>query len=513
MFNPRYPGFWLVVATAFCLSCMAGEQARGDAIPIREPAVAGKFYPEEPDRLAQAVQAYLSDALPPAGPPPRVIVAPHAGYVFSAQICADAFNQAAGQDLDLVVLLGVNHTTPGFQGASVYAGGGFRTPLGVAPIDADLAKDLMAADPRITFAPEVHRREHSIEVMVPFVQVLFPHARILPIVVGSDDPDLTGMLGKALAERVRERKFLIVASSDLSHYPAYDDAIQSDRATLDAMAGGDPERFLKAVADREAGRTPKLDTCACGRATVTTAMAAARHLGALFGRIVSYANSGDTVFGDRNQVVGYGAVAYATAALPHGAAPAGFEAAPAPDAPLSAGDRKRLLSLARDTLTRYFDTGTVPLARGGPSLRQRRGAFVTLKKDAHLRGGIGYMGDDIPLCQNVARMAVQAAFQDPRFTPLDRSELDAIDIEISALTPFAQVKGSDQIRVGRDGVLIRKDGRSAVFLPQVATEQGWGRDEMLAQLCLKAGLPEDAWRSETAFFTFQADVFGESDFR
>jgi AmmeMemoRadiSam system protein A len=138
-----------------------------------------------------------------------------------------------------------------------------------------------------------------------------------------------------------------------------------------------------------------------------------------------------------------------------------------------------------------------------------RGVFVTLKKRGSLRGCIGHMMPDRPLAPLVGMMALQAAFEDPRFRRLTLPEVPELAVEISVLTPMKPVSGPGDIVVGRDGVLLQKGGSSAVFLPQVAPEQGWGLEEMLDNLSCKAGLPASAWRKGASFSTFQAEVFGE----
>jgi AmmeMemoRadiSam system protein A len=154
------------------------------------------------------------------------------------------------------------------------------------------------------------------------------------------------------------------------------------------------------------------------------------------------------------------------------------------------------------------------LARGfNATLQQPRGAFVTLKKKGELRGCIGRIIGDEPLGKLVGTMAMQAAFNDSRFRPLAADELNDIEIEISVLTPMKQVGGAADVVVGRDGVVLSKDGYHAVFLPQVAPEQGWNRDEMLDNLCRKAGLDTGCWKEGAQFSTFQAVVFSESQFR
>lgn len=481
------------------------------ASDARPPAVAGRFYPADPGQLSRAVRGFLADALPPSGQRPLALIAPHAGYVFSGQIAADAYRQAADFPVDLVVILGTNHTTAGFDGISVYQGSGYRTPLGVAAVDGPVAAELLRVDPKVVYQAQVHTGEHSVEVQVPFVQTAFPGARIVGVVVGTADPDLTERFGEALATAVRGRQALIVASTDLSHYPSQPDAAQVDRQTLRAFASLDGAAVAAAAERLMGSGTRGLSTCACGEGAVLVALAAARHLGAMRAIAVSYANSGDTVFGEPGRAVGYGAMAFTA-----GPGPSDLRALEPPlptgPAPLTAADQDYLLGLARAAIERYLDSGVVPLPRPkAPALAQNRGAFVTLKKRGELRGCIGHMAEDTPLALTVARMALQAAFRDTRFQPVRGDELHQLRVEISALTPFARVAGPGSIAVGHDGVLLEKGGARAVFLPQVAPEQGWARDEMLDHLCQKAGMPTGCWQGGATFYTFRAEVFGEGE--
>ncbi len=482
-----------------------------DGEGVRPPVVAGRFYPGDAQVLRTAIERFLQDAVPPRVEDVVALVSPHAGYIYSGQIAADAFRQAQGGGYDRVVILGTNHTQPRYPKIGFHPGAGFRTPLGVARIDQETISALIEADPDGVRDATVHEREHSVEVQVPFVQVLFPKARIVPAVVGEAEPGLCGRFGAALGRVLRGRRALIVASSDLSHYPAAEAAERVDRAVLEAIAGMDPETLRKTIKTEMSRRISELHTCACGEGPILAAMTAARALGVETGTVVSYAHSGRVAIGDRDRVVGYGAVAFAKTVRERGAGRR--TAADAETGSLDAEDKKALLALARETITRLLTAQTVPLARGlPPRLDAYRGVFVTLKKRGRLRGCIGRMIADMPLGQLVGAMAVQSAFHDSRFPELRAEELKDVEIEISVLTPMKPVRGPGDIVVGRDGVLIRKGGRSAVFLPQVATEQGWGREEMLDNLAVKAGLPPDAWREGTEFLTFQAEVFSESEF-
>jgi AmmeMemoRadiSam system protein B/AmmeMemoRadiSam system protein A len=514
---------WLSLAAALFLfsasTCSSPattrDQARAAAAAAeRAPAVAGQFYPEESAKLEGAVKGFLADAVPARAEPPIALVLPHAGYVFSGQIAADGWRQAQGRSYDLIVILGTNHTTPGFSGASVFTGGAFSTPLGSARVDTEAAQQLLAAGGGFIDDPRVHEREHSIEVQVPFAQIALPGVPILPIVVSSEDPLLCIRLGRTLAGVLANRRALIVASSDLSHYPQYAGAIVSDHAVLAAMTRLAPVDLAEtADAELRAG-LPGLETCACGEGAIMVAMEAAKARGAKRGIVLSSANSGDTAVGDRARVVGYGAVEFTAGEA--GADTSALARPPEPPASAVLGpdEQKQLLALARHTLERWFATSTVPLTRASSSATGRRqGAFVTLYAHGELRGCIGHMAEDLPLAQTVEMMTLAAAFEDSRFSPLAESELKDLEIEISALTPLERVSGPEAVEIGRDGVEIRKDGRAAVFLPQVAVEQGWDRNALMTNLCLKAGLPPDAWKSGAEFWTFRAVHFRESQFR
>ena len=490
----------------------AGVQPNTAAAPggIRPPAFAGQFYPDEPAALGTAIDLFLRDALPPRVDAPVAIVVPHAGYIYSGQIAADAYRQVAGAAVDTVVILGTNHTSGTFRRVSVFDGDGYRTPFGVARVDRDLAAALVS-DGGAVFDSTLHAREHSVEVQVPFVQRLFPHAAIVPVVVGAPDPEACRRFGRALAAQASGRRLLIVASSDLSHYPDQRVAADIDRRTLEAVAGMRADEFAALEGDGSASGARGVSTRACGEGPIRVAIEAARALGAQRGTVLSYANSGDTPIGDAARVVGYGAVAFS-----RGAAGADVTALapvrPDPSGTLEAADRQVLLRLARETITRFLQTGTVPLPRGGSAkLRREAGAFVTLKSRGGLRGCIGRIEAEGPLVRLVAMLALESALRDPRFKPVTAGELKHIDIEVSVLTPPARVTGPEAIQAGRDGVVLRVGDRSAVFLPQVATEQGWDRVELLDNLAQKAGLAPGAWRDRRAtFLTFRADVFDES---
>ncbi len=240
-----------VISLGFALACQATKAPEAD---IREPAVAGKFYPESASKLKLAIEKFLQDAIPAKTKDAVAIIVPHAGYIYSGQICADAFRQVKDKQYDVIVILGTNHTSPGFEKISLHPGTGFRTPLGIAPIEREVVSQLLAADPGdCVLDKSLHAREHSVEVIVPFVQVVFPEAKIVPVVVGSPDVVMCTRFGQALAKVLKNKRALIVASSDLSHYPAAEDAVAVDRETLKAITKLDPASipFSHSIADEQ----------------------------------------------------------------------------------------------------------------------------------------------------------------------------------------------------------------------------------------------------------------------
>jgi len=480
---------------------------------VRKPAVAGQFYPDDAEQLSKMIDAFLAqvEKVGPRGLEPIAIIVPHAGYIFSGQVAAYAFKQLEGIEYEAIVVVGTNHTTPGFRRVSVYAEGAFETPLGLVPVDTELATALIAADERIVFDRGVHRDEHSIEVELPFLQKLYPGQAIVPVIVGEPSAENCEALSNALAKVLAGKKALIVASSDLSHYPSYEDACRVDMATLEAIQTMDPQRLTEVINRYMKEGIPNLHTLCCGEGPIRVAMMTAKKLGANQVTVLKYANSGDTPFGDWDRVVGYGAVMFwkgrdsiedFTLSTP--------PSPPKQPTPLSPDEKDKLLVIARQTITQFLETGTVPSFEvSEPNLFQKRGCFVTLEKHGELRGCIGDLIPRRPLYLTVQSVAISAALNDRRFFPVTKDELKDIDIDISVLSPIEPIADVSEIQVGRHGLIIVKGQHQGVLLPQVAVENNWDRDEFLRQICLKAGLPEDAWQEGAQLYVFTAEVFGE----
>jgi AmmeMemoRadiSam system protein B/AmmeMemoRadiSam system protein A len=439
------------------------------------------------------VDSMLETAKRVDGTPVGLIV-PHAGYIYSGVVAAFGFKQLEGTDTEVAVIIASDHQAPISAPISVWAEGGFETPLGVVPVNVEIAEALVAFDEAIRFDPETHADEHPIEIELPFLQRVCPGCSIVPILMGDGEEGTVEILSEALLSILPGRKAVVIASSDLSHYPSYDDAAQVDGATLAAIETGDLRRVREVTDQTMESGVPNLVTCACGRGAILVAMRVAQGLDAGATSVLYYANSGDSLYGDRDQVVGYGAVMLWRYDPPE----------------LTEAQREELLALARTTLETHLQNGEIPSYQAeDPDLMRRSGAFVTLKEGGELRGCIGHTRADLPLYQVVQQMAVQAATGDTRFPALTSEGLDDISIEISILSPFQRLTDVDTVEVGVHGLQIYKDGKSGILLPQVPVEQGWDRETYLENLCLKAGLPEGCWAENANLYTFTAEVFGE----
>jgi MEMO1 family protein len=466
---------------------------------IREPAVAGSFYPDKPEILSRDVKRYLENVKKEKVEGEVIaLVSPHAGYMYSGQVAAHAYKLIEGKVFDSVVVIAPSHRFS-FKGASLWDQGGFRTPLGVVPIDAELSKKLVEKRKEIRFIPEAHSQEHSLEIQIPFLQTVLKSFKLIPIVM---EPywswESCQWLASAIAETVRGKNVLLIASSDLSHFHSYGEAVRLDKIVLDHIDRFDPEGLNR---DLRSGRCE-----ACGGGPIISIMLAAKALGANQGKVLKYLNSGD-VTGDRNRVVGYGAgIFYNTAG---GKEKMKEEKKVGVDLGLDEEEKKTLHHIAKTVIENKARGKPIPDFKiESAILKENRGAFVTIHKKGQLRGCIGYIEGHGPLHRTIQEMAEAAAFSDPRFTPVREKELPELELEISVLTPLKKIKDVNEIQVGRHGIYIKKGWYSGLLLPQVATEYGWDRLTFIEHTCQKAGLPPNAWKEmDTEIYIFSADIF------
>ena len=467
---------------------------------IRKPAVAGMFYPRDPGELARTIAEFFSQTKKlPITDEPIAIIAPHAGYPYSGKVAAKAYKLLEGREYDTVVIISPSHTLF-FQGAAVYEGAGYQTPLGVVEIDKDLSEKIGSIHPSVRLSRQGHavgadRGEHALEVQLPFLQVVLGRFKLVAIVMGDQEEDTVHGLGEALASALRGTRSLIVASTDLSHFHSEKRARKLDSSIREAVEQYSADLLLERI---ESGQGE-----ACGAGPTAAAMIAARRLGGDESHFVEYATSGEST-GDFENVVGY-LSAVITAKDRKVTPPEVGTAVPSKD--LTEDDKAMLHQIARDAIKAKFENAVYE-----PPVNERiglkRGAFVTLKIGGELRGCIGMTMARAPLNQTVAEMAQAAAFEDPRFRPLTEAEFAQIETEISVLTPFARVHDLGEIEVGRDGLMIKLDFHSGLLLPQVASEYGWDRTQFLEQTCLKAGLARNAYKDKYAeIYRFSAEVF------
>lgn len=484
------------------VNCQEGARAKEEGKAMREevrrPAVAGSFYPGDAKILSRQVRDYLSHASREEVAGEIVaLVSPHAGYMYSGLVAAQAFKTVEGMHFDAVVILAPSHRVP-FQGASVYDRGGFETPLGIVPIDQDLARKLMAESDLFQFLPQAHSQEHSLEVQLPFLQEALGSFNLVPIVIMDQSYRTCERVGQAIARAVRGKKVLLVASTDLSHYHPYEEAVQMDKVILDDIRLFDAQRLSRDLDSRKGE--------ACGGGPVIAVMVAAKELGASQGKILRYQNSGD-VTGDRSGVVGYAAAVFSR--VSPSAEKETERKRPGISLGLTAEEKKVLRQVAQSSIERRL-RGEKPsrVELSGEHLKEHRGAFVSLHKRGQLRGCIGTIQPNRPLHQVVEEMAAAAAFEDSRFDPLSAHELKDLELEISVLTPLQRVRDPMEIEVGKHGLYIKKGFYSGLLLPQVATEYKWDRQTFLEETCRKAGLPRHAWKEKgTEIYLFSADIF------
>ncbi len=488
---------------------------------VRSPAVAGAFYTGDAGQLRVQIERLLAAASPGIEGAVAVVM-PHAGYLFSGPTAAGAAAALRGRDVERVILLGPSHHVR-FGGAALPAADvdAFSTPLGRVDLDLGAMHELRLL-PDFHGPASAHDPEHSLEVELPFLQAVAPRATVIPVLIGPDTDQVTcRRIARGIAPLLGTGT-VVVASSDFSHHGSAfgwaplagrrelgDALVELGRGTAECLADRDPEGFWQQV--EVSGDT------VCGRRPLAVLAELVAHALQGEGRVLDVTTSGQ-VSGDWSRVVTYAAVAFT------GEWRSWKESDPPAElGELTPEDGRSLVDLARATLAtrlghdaslaRWF--GAHPehrYALAGPA-----GAFVTLhntgeraRRDGRLRACMGRMEALQPVTEAVISAAVSAS-TDPRFPPLELRELEQLSIEVSVLSPMMEVAGPEAIEVGRHGVLLSKGLARAVFLPQVASEQGWDRETMLAHLCRKAGLAADAWRRGARFEVFTAQVFSEEE--
>lgn len=465
----------------------------------REPAVSGSFYPQNKQRLQKTTESFIAQANIKNTKKPFALISPHAGYMYSGPVAGYTYKllKKYKDDFDTIIILGVNHHHRGFSKNSIYKGENYRTPLGEIKINQKITANLLKYY-GIIFEESVHTKEHSIETQIPFIQTI-GNFTIVPLVIGNYSAKNCSFIADVLINEIvkKDKKVLFLASSDFSHYKDYETAKQMDKKALDMITNLKLKEFATATY-----KTNEIELCGFGPVMILSIMA--KKLGITDIETLKYLNSGDTK-GSKDHVVGYAAVAFYANKKTKGDKTMD-------NTPLSKEEKKFLLETARTTITSHIKEGNIPkIESDNPIFNEKRGAFVTLHENGNLRGCIGYIEPFKPLLKTIIENSINASTNDLRFPRVTENELPNIDIEISVLT-VPKETSLENIVLGRDGIILEKNGRSAVFLPQVAPEQGWDLETTLSYLAQKAGLSHDAWKDGCTFLTFEAEVFSENEF-
>lgn len=479
---------------------------------MRTPLIAGTWYPADTEKLSGLMDSWKSSE--PVLPHPSVLVVPHAGYAYSGALAAAAYSRLPADGYDQVIVLAPSHHAALPRQVSVEPAGEVMTPFGPVTFDSSL-HDALLSLPHATSQPSVHMAEHSIDIQLPMIRRFLPGCRLGALLVGywdcvsTADMQTLAAFGRAFRTLLTPRT-LVVISSDFTHYGRSfgyvpftehvpENLARLDGAVFQALASNDNRRFAAVLHQTRA--------TVCGASAMHLVLAALPEK-AVFTQL-DYDTSGRMTH-DWSQCVSYlTAMIQTDWSLPMKTQPREESEAVSPAA------ASALLAVARHVIQRVVngmkpDISTLHIAPDIlAELQQHRGAFVTLNEHGQLRGCIGEILPERPLLQVVMDRAVSAALHDTRFHPVRPDELEALDLEVSVLTPPKPIASASDIVIGEHGVILQKNGRTAVFLPQVAPEQGWDVPTMLAHLSLKAGLPADAWRSGATFFVFTAQILHE----
>jgi len=476
----------------------------------REPVAAGRFYSADKKTLTNDLTNLFTTCVKaPSDLKVRAIISPHAGYVFSGKIAASAISATQkNAGYKNIFIIGSSHVMS-FDGASVYNTGDYLTPLGRMRVNKEIADKLKKSNKHFDFPVTAHIQEHSIEVQVPFIQYYFnDETSIVPIIIGSTNKNTIKEIAVALKPYfIPENLFII--SSDFSHYPSYKDAGETDKITADAIVAKKSDDFLKILSDNSSKEIHGLATSMCGWTSGLTLLYLCEGDPSLTFRKISYCNSGDSQYGNKEEVVGYHAIELIEVNKKEMNI-----GADADEVKFTEEESGKLISIARESIrSMLFDNKRATLNPGSypPLFNKNMGAFVTLKTDGNLRGCIGRFTTPDPLYQVVSQMAISSAFEDGRFIPLTKAEFGKIEIEISVLSPLRKISNINEIVLGKHGIYIKKEFRTGTMLPQVATENGWTIEQFLGYTSRdKAGLGWTGWK-DAEIFIYEAVVLTEKN--
>jgi AmmeMemoRadiSam system protein B/AmmeMemoRadiSam system protein A len=505
----------------------AAEQGR-----VRQSALAGRWYPADKGQLTKEIDGYLASAKKVELDGKIVgLICPHAGYMYSGSAAAVGYSLIKGKPIKRVIILAPSHYAA-FHGASIMDVDFFRTPLGDVPLDKEAIKKLRKNDLFGDY-PNAQTEEHSIEIQLPFLQRTLKSFELIPVLVS----DLSGVEYSELADVLKpfiDDSTLVIASSDFTHqgprfgYVPYKTDKENKIPELDHKAFSyikklDQKGFNSFV--DESGAT----ICGAKPIGVLIYLMSGTEVADL-----DYYTSGN-ITNDWDNSVSYFSIAFFKSEHKSkskgdsgegiGNEKTGIDSGKTNKEvkkevknmsdELTKDEQKTALRLARDTLELWISKRKIPedVEKNydiTKTLNDNRGVFVTLNMGGDLRGCIGYVTGREPLFKGIMDNAVNASTYDPRFSPVEKDELDSIEIEISVMTPMVKAESVDEIKVGVHGLMMKNGMRSGLLLPQVPVEWGWNRQEFLEHTCQKAGMNSNCWKDpNTIIYKFTAQVFGE----
>ncbi|MFA6136531.1 MAG: AmmeMemoRadiSam system protein B [Sulfurimonas sp.] len=461
------------------------------ALP-RPAAVAGSFYSSNKEELSASIISALQNSNSFPKENINALIVPHAGYIFSGDVAAEAY-ATLHRTYKNIFILGSSHSM-NFDAASIYSAGNYTTPLGEIKVNQTIVSELTNGSKYFGFNPEAHKKEHTIEVQLPFLQTIYgDELKIVPIIIATSNLKTIQEIAKRLKPYFNDENLFII-SSDLSHYPSYSDANTIDKQTLDSIESGSAKEFVKTVAKNEESNIAQLQTSACGWSSIMTLLYLTQNAHYKY-ELLKYKNSGDTSFGEKKRVVGYSALRV-------------FKQNS--DFFLNETEKKELREIAKLSLyeaTINNKKVSIDESRLPSKFKEPLGAFVTLYKNGRLRGCIGTFEPDEPLYKVVMNMAVASAKFDSRFQEVTPDELKDIEIEISVLTPRKKINSLNEIVLGKHGIYIQKGAKNGTFLPHVASQMKWSVKEFVGNCAKeKVGISSDGYK-DAEIYTFEAIVF------
>jgi AmmeMemoRadiSam system protein B/AmmeMemoRadiSam system protein A len=421
---------------------------RGRFVMLREPAVAGKFYPDSPGELRALIESFVDKEARQE----EVIglISPHAGYIYSGAVAGATISRVKFKNT--FIIIGPNHTGSG-EPYSIMAEGKWKTPLGTVEIDSALAKKLLSESAYLREDNLAHCYEHSLEVQIPFLQYFKPDIKIVPIILASNDRSVFKSLGHEIARVLGEikREAVILASSDMSHYEPQAKTEKKDRQAIAAILNLDGDELLKRVEEHH------ITMCGYGPAIVM--LAAAKELGAGKAELVKYQTSGD-VSGDYSAVVGY--------------------------AGIIVRKLSPLVQLAREALEAYVkEKKVLHPGKLTPEMKGRAGVFVCIKKFAELRGCIGtFEPTRDNIAEEIVTNAISTATQDPRFERVRPDELKDLAYTVDVLTHPEPIESKDQLDPRKYGVIVEAGYRRGLLLPDL---EGVDSADYQIEICRQKG--------------------------